>query len=117
MQRHFFLVAGWVSLVLGGIGVVLPLLPTVPFIILAAFCFARSSPRLEAWLVEHPQFGPHITAWRDKGAISRRGKVAALLAFAASAAGGLLFAPWPWMLVPIMAAGVGGSWIWTRPDA
>ena len=69
MKRHFYLVAGWLSLGLGAIGAVLPLLPTVPFVILAAFCFARSSPRLEAWLVGHPVFGPHIAAWRDYGAI------------------------------------------------
>lgn len=84
MKRHFYLVAGWASLGLGAIGAFLPLLPTVPFVILAAFCFARSSPRLEAWLLTHPHFGHHIVAWREKGAISRKGKVAATLAFAFS---------------------------------
>jgi uncharacterized protein len=116
MKRHLYLVGGWASLALGAIGAVLPLLPTVPFVILAAFCFARSSPRLEAWLLDHPTFGPHIVAWRDKGAISRKGKVAALLAFAFSIALALAFAAWPWMMVPIIAAAVGGSWIWTRPE-
>jgi len=116
MKRHFYLVAGWLSLGLGAIGAVLPLLPTVPFVILAAFCFARSSPRLEAWLVGHPVFGRHIVAWRDHGAISRKGKVAATLAFAVSIALALAFASWPWMMVPIVAAAVGGSWIWTRPE-
>ncbi len=116
MKRHFYLVAGWASLGLGAIGAFVPLLPTVPFAILAAFCFARSSPRLEAWLVTHPAFGAHIVAWREKGAISRKGKVAAMLAFAFSIALALLFAPWPWMMVPIVAAAVGGSWIWTRPE-
>lgn len=117
MKRHFFFVIGWASIALGAVGVVLPLLPTVPFVILAAYCFARSSPRLEAWLVGHPQFGHHIIAWRDQGAISRKGKLAALFAFAASAIGGLIFAPWPWQFLPIGAAVIGGSWIWTRPEA
>jgi uncharacterized membrane protein YbaN (DUF454 family) len=116
MKRHLYLVGGWASLALGAIGAVLPLLPTVPFVILAAFCFARSSPRLEAWLLDHPTFGPHIVAWRDNGAISRKGKVAALLAFAFSIVLALAFAPWPWMMAPIIAAAVGGSWIWTRPE-
>src|SRR3546814_11599305 len=58
--------AGWASLGLGAIGAFLPLLPTVPFVILAAFCFARSSPRLEKWLLTHPHFGHHIVAWRDR---------------------------------------------------
>ena len=116
MKRHLYLVGGWASLAFGAIGAVLPLLPTVPFVILAAFCFARSSPRLEAWLLDHPAFGPHIVAWRDNGAISRKGKVAALLAFAFSIVLAVAFAPWPWMMVPIIAAAVGGSWIWTRPE-
>lgn len=117
MKRHFFLASGWLSLGLGGLGAFLPLLPTVPFVILAAFCFARSSPRLEAWLLTHPVFGQHIVAWREKGAISRKGKIAAMIAFAFSIIMALLFAPWPWMLAPIVAAVVTGSWLWTRPEA
>jgi uncharacterized membrane protein YbaN (DUF454 family) len=117
MKRHFYLVSGWASLGLGALGAFLPLLPTVPFVILAAFCFARSSPRLEAWLLTHPTFGNHIVAWREKRAISRRGKLAASAAFVFSIALALLFAPWPWMMAPIIAAVVTGSWIWTRPEA
>ena len=116
MKRHFFFVSGWLSLGLGAIGAFLPLLPTVPFVILAAFCFAQSSPRLEAWLVEHPTFGQHIVAWREKGAISRKGKVAASIAFAVSIVAALIFAPWPWSMAPVIAAAVTGSWIWTRPE-
>ncbi len=117
MKRHFFLVSGWLALALGAIGAFVPLLPTVPFVILAAFCFARSSPRLEAWLLTHPTFGGYIVAWREKGAISRKGKIAASLAFAVSILLALIFAPWPWMMAPIVAAAVTGSWIWTRPEA
>jgi uncharacterized membrane protein YbaN (DUF454 family) len=117
MKRHFYFLCGWLSLSLGAIGAVLPLLPTVPFVILAAFCFARSSPRLEAWLLNHPIFGRHIVAWRTRGAITRRAKVAASAAFLASIALALIFAPWPWSMVPIVAAAVTGSWIWTRPEA
>jgi hypothetical protein len=116
MKRHLYLVGGWASLAIGAVGVFLPLLPTVPLVILAAFCFARSSPRLEAWLLGHPAFGHHIVAWREKGAISRKGKIAASVAFAISIVLALLFAPWPWMMAPIFAAAVGGSWIWTRPE-
>lgn len=116
MKRHFYLVSGWLSLALGAIGAFLPLLPTVPFVILAAFCFARSSPRLEAWLVNHAMFGPHIVAWREKGAISRKGKVAASVMFAVSIILALVFAPWPWVMAPVIAAAVTGTWIWTRPE-
>jgi hypothetical protein len=117
LRRLLYLSLGFASLGLGAAGVVLPLLPTVPFVLLAAFCFARSSPRLEAKLVEHPRFGPHIRAWRERGAISPAGKRAALLAFGASALIGLLLLPFPWLLVPMAAALAGGGWIATRPEA
>lgn len=117
MGRAFFLSVGLASLLLGAIGAFVPLLPTVPFIILAAFCFGRSSPALERRLVEHPTFGPHLEAWRRRGAISRRGKTAALIAFAASALIGALLLAWPWLLVPAAAALIGGSWILSRPTA
>lgn len=102
---------------LGALGIILPLLPTVPFMILAAFCFARSSPRLERWLVEHRHFGPHIQAWREKGAISRRGKHAATAAFAVSTVIAFVFAPMPAPVFTLAAAAIAGPWIWTRPEA
>ena len=116
-MRLVWLVFGILSLALGAAGAFLPLLPTVPFMLLAAFCFARGHPPLEAWLPRAPRFGPHIVAWRTRGAISRKGKRAALAAFAFSAALGLVLAPWPWSLVPVAAALIGGRWIWTRPEA
>lgn len=116
MLRPLFLVGGILSLILGGIGIILPLLPTVPFVILAAFCFARSSPKLEAWLLEHKQFGPHIIHWRDQRAITKKGKRAALIAFAASITVALIFLKLPWNLFPIAAALIGGTWIWTRAE-
>jgi uncharacterized membrane protein YbaN (DUF454 family) len=116
MRRLLYLCLGFASVALGAAGVVLPLLPTVPFMLLAAFFFARSSPRLEAWIVEHPRFGPHIKAWRTSGTISPAGKRAALFAFAFSAVLGFVLLPFPWLLVPAAAALIGGSWIATRPD-
>lgn len=95
---------------------VLPLLPTVPFVILAAFFFARSSPALERRLLDHPAFGHHIRLWRERGAISRRGKVAATVAFAVSVVAALIFSRPPWSLVPLAAALISGTWIWRRPE-
>ncbi|KFG92122.1 hypothetical protein BV98_000374 [Sphingobium herbicidovorans NBRC 16415] len=116
MRRTLYLSGGFIALALGAVGIFLPLLPTVPFMILAAFCFARSSPALEARLLDHRHFGPHIRRWREQGAISRRGKRAALLAFGFSAMLAVLLAPFPWMLIPLAAALIGGTWIWGRPE-
>ena len=77
-MRLLWTIAGWGAFGLGLLGVFLPLLPTVPFMILAAFCFARGSERFHDWLVNHPRFGPAIQDWRAHGAISRRGKVFAV---------------------------------------
>lgn len=116
MIRAGYLVAGFVSLALGALGLALPILPTVPFVILAAFCFARSSPALERRLVEDRTFGPHIHAWRTRGAISRRGKTAAAAAFAFSVAMGFVLLDAPWSLIPAAAAAIGGAWVLTRPS-
>lgn len=117
MIRLGYLLLGTASLLLGGLGIVLPLLPTVPFVLLAAFLFARGHPGVERWLVDHPRFGPHIHAWRSRRAISRRGKRSAFVALVASAAVGLLLLDFPWSLVPLLACLASGAWIATRPSA
>lgn len=76
--RAVFLVLGFVFVGLGFIGAFLPVLPTTPFLILAAACFARSSTRFENWLLTHPRFGPLLRDWRSRGAIPRKAKLAAL---------------------------------------
>ena len=75
--------AGLASLALGALGVFLPLLPTTPFLILAAFCFSRGSRRLHDWLVGHPRLGPPIRDWRQHRAVSPRAKVLSLVAMLA----------------------------------
>lgn len=77
-----WLVLGWICVALGFAGVVLPILPTTPFLILAAFAFSKSSPRLRQWLVGHSIFGGPIRDWEDKGAIRPRYKVMACTAMA-----------------------------------
>lgn len=84
MTRGLWLAGGLIALGLGVIGVVLPLIPTVPFLLLAALCFARSSMRLHDWLLAHPRLGPPIQAWREKGAISAKAKRLATLSIAAT---------------------------------
>jgi len=76
-MRVVYFCMGWVLVALGVIGAVTPLLPTTIFLIGAAGCFARSSPRLEAWLLDHPTFGKPLRDWRSSGAISRSAKLMA----------------------------------------
>lgn len=82
--RTLWLVVGYAALGLAIAGAALPLLPTTPFLLVAAFAFARSSPRLHQWLVTHPHFGPLIENWHSHGAISVKAKAAALFAMAAT---------------------------------
>ncbi len=82
--RPLLFAAGCVFVVIGIGGLILPLLPGTVFLIIAAACFARSSPRFESWLLHHPQFGPSIVAWRKTGAVPRHAKFIAVAAMAMS---------------------------------
>ena len=77
MKRPTFRVLGVLCIGLAVVGAVLPLLPTTPFLLLAAWFFARSHPEWEARLLTHPRMGPVILAWRARGAIPRSAKFAA----------------------------------------
>jgi uncharacterized membrane protein YbaN (DUF454 family) len=116
---RLYLVLGLVFVGLGFVGAFLPVLPTTPFLILAAACFARSSRRLESWLLEHPRFGSLLRAWRERGAIPWKAK---LMSLGGVSAGFLLF--WiigkpDWILttgvVALMLVGLG--YVFSRPSA
>lgn len=98
MRRLLWLLLGHLSLVLGIIGAVLPLLPTTPFLLLSALAFSRSSPRLARWLHEHPRLGPPIHNWQQHGVIGRGAKVVVVVVVIFSLSGSLWLAiPW-WAL-------------------
>ncbi len=106
-----------IALLLGAIGVVLPVLPTVPFLLVAAWAASRGWPRLETWLLEHEQFGPHIRRWRERGAVSRRAKTLASVLMSASAAIVLLLAIPAWVKgTVVLGLGCTAWWLWRRPE-
>ena len=115
-MRLFYLLSGILSVVLGIIGAALPILPTVPFLILAAWCFGKSNPAWEQRLLDHPRFGSHIRAWRERGAIARIGKLGATMAFAASVGLAFVLLSGWMMFVPLGIAVIVLTFIWTRPD-
>lgn len=116
-RRFLLIAAGGGALLLGLIGIVVPLLPTTPFLLLAAVCFANSSPRLHQWLLAHPTFGPPIESWRRYRAISRRAKWMGSLSMALVLIVGWLMDLAPWLLGIQAIALTGVSvFLWSRPE-
>jgi len=117
MTRWLWWLLAYASLGLGIVGIVVPGLPTVPFVLLAAFAAARGSQRLRDRLLAHRQFGPMIRDWEREGAVSRRAKRLATGMMALCAAVMFLTAPKWWMAASgsaIMAC--VALWLWRRPE-
>lgn len=118
LRRHLYLVGGWLCLGLAFLGVFLPLLPTTPFVLLAAVCFSRGSERLYQWLLAQPTFGPLICDWQQRGVIRLRVKVLTTTLMALLLSYPLGFGPVPlWAKGAMVLVGVSVlSFIWSRPS-
>ncbi|MEZ5714534.1 MAG: YbaN family protein [Paracoccaceae bacterium] len=116
-MQYIWAALGLICVGLGLIGIVLPLLPTVPFMLLAAFFFARSSERLHNWLITHPTFGPPIVDWNERGAINPRVKRIATLSIVVVYGISLALGLKLWLLL-LQAAILGAvlTFIWSRPN-
>lgn len=116
--RPLWALAGLLSLGLGIIGIFLPVLPTTPLVLLAAFCFGKGSPVLRRWILAHRLFGPMVEDWEATGSIPRAVKLSACGVMA------LTFAVCVYMGLPVwvlIAQGVlmsiGAAYVLTRPDS
>ena len=78
VKRNILLGIAWISLILGGIGIFLPLLPTTPFILLSAFCFQKSSERFHQWILNSPIFGKYIRDYQEQKGITLKNKIVAV---------------------------------------
>jgi uncharacterized membrane protein YbaN (DUF454 family) len=116
--RWSWLIGGWAALALGTVGIFLPVIPTTPFILVAAWCFAKGSEAMHRWLLEHRRFGPMIRDWEDHGVIRMRSKAFAtgmivpLVGYMAFFTG----APTWTVVVTVLLALVGLGFIWSRPS-
>ena len=108
---------GSIALVLASLGVILPLLPTVPFLLIAAFFFAKSSKKVHTWLVNHKLFGKMIRDWNERGAIDRKAKyfstVSILLVIVVSL---VLEIKLMVIVMQVIVLSLALLFIWTRPD-
>ncbi|WP_264289452.1 DUF454 family protein [Duffyella gerundensis] len=102
MQRIILIIIGWLAIVLGTLGIVLPLLPTTPFMLLAAWCFARSSPRFHHWLLWRSWFGRYIRHWQQHRALPKGAKSRAILFILATFALSLWLVPVLWVRIILL---------------
>jgi hypothetical protein len=117
VSRMLWVSVGFTALALGAIGAVLPLLPTTPFVLLAAFAFGKGSPRLRHWLVSDRRFGPAIQDWETHGAIARPFKFLACAMMAATLTGSVLAGLAPWALAAqALCMMTAAGYILSRPD-
>ena len=116
-KRWAYLTVGFIALGLGILGIPLPLLPTTPFLLLAALCFARGSERWYRWLLDHKTFGPPIHAWREHRAVPRRVKWIGLGSLVVLPLISILGGAPHWLtgLQTLILLGVNAI-LWTRPE-
>lgn len=115
--RALLVVAGTLAVGLGVLGAFLPILPTTPFLLLAAACYARASRRFYGWLLRSRAFGPTIRAWRRSRSIPRRVKRIALVTIALAFTGSIVVVPVLWARLAMGALGIV-LWVWMarRPE-
>jgi uncharacterized protein len=114
-RKRLWVAAGWLCMATGIVGIVVPLLPTTDFVLLAAYCFSRGSERWEAWLLGHPRFGPVVRDWRAHRVVPLRAKLMSTLMMTASCA-------WAWHVLPMRTAWIPAAvcsvvalYLWSKP--
>lgn len=117
-KKIVLLLIGWLFVIVGAIGIFLPVLPTTPFLLISLWAFSQSSERFHDWLYHHRIFGPPLQDWSKYGVIPLRAKIIALSTMAISAALVILFSSTPWygLTAMLILMGVGAGFILSRPS-
>lgn len=117
-KKAVLIVLGWIFVALGVLGVVLPVLPTTPFMLVALWCFARSSQRFHDWLYHHRMFGPPLQKWETHRVIPAPAKFIACTAMIGSLIYIIFISPAPIYLIAVAMVIMGyGAWfILTKPS-
>jgi uncharacterized protein len=107
---------GYFAVLLGVIGIFLPLLPTTPFLLLAAYFFSKGNPRIHSWLINHPRLGPPVRDWNENRVIRPSAKWLATLGIGTSLAWMILATPMPWLLKIFIAVVLTGViiFVWVQ---
>ena len=116
MLRFLYFLSGLLAILLSIVGAVVPLLPTAPFILLAAWCFSNSHPRFEAWLLRHPRMGPFIHNWRERRVVPLRAKQLAWGGMALSCSASAVLLPFPLGLLPAVACSAVAVYLYRLPS-
>lgn len=120
-MKFFWITLGWIALVLGIIGAFLPLLPTTPFLLLAAWSFSQGSEKLHLWIMTHPKLSPPIIDWQENRAIQRSIKVTAtftmlaMIGLTALFASQLAIPSWA-VIIQAVILTIVAAFLWTRPE-
>ncbi len=117
LVKHLYLTAGWICLVVGSVGIFLPLLPTTPFVLLAALCFSKGSDTLHRWLLRQKTFGPIIRDWNQYGVIRLGAKWTSTCLIIPMLSYPVLFGNLPLVAkITAVLVGIGViGFIWSRP--
>jgi len=116
-QSILWRVAALAAFAIGVVGIAIPVLPTVPFLILSAWAASKGWPAFERRLLEHRFYGPHIRSWRERRAVPRLAKVWATLTMFCSAVLLQLLGLPDWLRIGApLAMAVGAVWLWSRPE-
>ena len=111
LKRYLLISLGWLSVILGAIGALLPVIPTTPFLILSLACFSKSSPRFHKMLVDNKWFGPALTQWEQNKTISRHIKFRAM-ALVIVSFGGSIAILWGRNGLQLMLVAIGLIALW-----